>query len=189
MKKTLLALGLTLAFSAANAECIARTSSLTKVVGKITAITDARVMYAPTFDGEAKCAVRARVEYKSEWHTIFGEYTGPDVGRQDMCDNAVELAVRQFLASKEAKLVHSDQIMICSDEQPIKVRPVVQKGQVVRLSEVRLTPGKYPFAYKGVECRWFTETSLGGRDLIEWKGIVCLLDRNVSDAWTVVEKF
>ena len=188
MKKTLLAIGLALSFSA-NAECIARTSSLTKVTGKITNITDARAMYAPSFDGEAKCAIRARVEYKNEWYTVFGEYTGPDVGRQDMCDNAVEIAVRQFLASKEAKMLHTDQIMICSDEKPIQVKPIVMKGQVVRLSEVRLEPGKQPFTYKGVICNWFIETSLFGKELVQWKGIVCLLDSRVPDAWTVVEKF
>lgn len=169
----------------ANAECIMRTSSITKVVGKIDAITDTKALYGPSVTEDYTCSISARVQYKGEWFTIFGEYTGPDVGRQDMCDNAVELGVRRFLASKEAKLLHSDQQMICSDEAPIKVKHV-SRGDMIKLSEVKQHPGKAPFMYKGLDCRWFVENSAKNNDVYQWTGVVC---KTGPDSWTVIDKF
>ncbi len=185
MKKMIIAATMALAF-AAQAECIMRSSSLTKVVGKISDIADTTALYGPSSKDEWACSIRSRVLYKGEWFTIFGEYTGPDVGRQDMCDNAVEITVRQFLASKEAKLLHSEQQMICSDEEPIKIRPTVKKGESVRLSEVRLNPNERMFARQGKECYWFIESSVKKDDVYQWNGIVCRQD---GDSYIVVDKF
>lgn len=175
--------------SAVHSECVMRTSSLAKVAGKLDQIADIRPLVSPSFNGELKCSVSVRVAYKGQWFTAYGDYTGdPKIGQEELCINAVEIAARQFLASKEAKLLHSDQQMVCSDEPEIKVRPV-EKGEVIRLSEVNLQPGKPPFLYKGSECKWFIETTVDAKDLYQWNGIVCRTGRASSDDWTVVDKF
>jgi hypothetical protein len=175
--------------TAAHSECVMRTSSLTKVVGKLSQIADIRPMVSPSFNGELKCSVSVRVEYKGQWFTAYGDYTGdPQIGQDELCVNAVEIAARQFLASKEAKLLHSDQQMICSDEPAIKQRSV-EKGEIIRLSEITLHPDKRPFTYKGTECKWFIETTVVTNDLYQWNGVVCKTSRPGSDDWTVVEKF
>jgi len=171
-------------------DCIMRTTSLTKVAGKIDDIADIRPLVSPSFNDERRCAISARVEYRGKWHTIYADYAGPDeVGDQELCVNAVEIGVRQFLASKEAKLLRSDQQMVCSDESEIKMRPV-QVGEVVRISEVMPHPEKTaPFAVKGVECRWFIEPSGSGANYYRWQGVVCRTGRRDSEEWTVVDKF
>ena len=173
--------------TAANAECIMRTSSVTKVVGKIEDIADIRPLVSPTASNERQCSIRARVQYKDDWHTIYADYTGPaEVGDQELCLNAVELGVRQFLASKEAKLMHSEQQMVCSDEPVTKIRPV-QKFEVVRISEVRPHPNKpVPFLVKGVECRYFIEPGTNSK---VWEGVVCRTGRKDAEEWLVVDKF
>ena len=190
MKTGIAALLIGLSIScAAHSECVMRTSSLTKVVGKLDQIADIRAVATPTFNGELKCSVSLRVEYKGQWFTAYGDYTGdPAIGERELCVNAVEIAARQFLASKEAKLMHSDQQMFCSDEPEIKVRPV-NKGEVIRLSEVSINHDKPSFNYKGAECQWFVETTIGAKDLYQWNGIVCKTGRPGSDDWTVVDKF
>ena len=176
--------------SAALSECIMRTTSLTRVVGKIDDVADIRPLVSPSFNNERRCAISARVLYRGNWHTVYSDYTGPvEVGDRELCVNAVELAVRQFLASKEAKLLHSEQQMVCSDEPEIKVRPV-QKGEVVRISEVLPHPEKQAaFALKGVECRWFIEPAGSGTNYYRWQGVVCRTGRRDSGEWTVVDKF
>ena len=175
---------------AAYSECIMRTTSLTRVVGKVDDVADIRPLLSPSFNNERRCAISARVLYRGSWHTVYSDYTGPvSVGDRDLCSNAVELGVRQFLASKEAKLLHSDQQMVCSDEPEIKVRPV-QKGELVRISEVAPHPEKPdPFAVKGVECRWFIEPAGSGATYYRWQGVVCRTGRRDSGEWTVVDKF
>ena len=187
MKSTIIALAFFAAFSA-QAECVMRSTSLTKVVGKLDDIADIRAMTFPAANGEVRCSISVRVLYKGRWDTTYGEYTGPaEIGDQDLCVNAVEIAARQFLASKESKLLHSEQQMFCSDEEPIKVRSV-QKGEVIKLSEVMLNTKKPEFLYKGALCKWFTETTTKGSDLYQWNGIICRLNPKVED-WTVVDKF
>lgn len=185
MKKIFLATAIALSF-AAQADCVMRSQTLTKVVGKIDDIADAMAGYGPSFGGNAHCSVKARVLYKGSWHDVYGDYEGPDVGRQEMCDNATEIAVRQFLATKEAKLLHDSRQMWCSDEDPLKVR-TVQKGERIKISEVKPHPNanKQAFMYKGKECRWFIEDSVKTNDLYVWQGVACKVD----DDWIVVDKF
>ena len=190
MKTTIatLIIGLSIS-STAYSECVMRTSSLTKVAGQLEQIADIRPLVSPSFNGELKCSVSLRVSYKGQWFTAYGDYSGdPKIGQEELCVNAVEIAARQFLASKEAKLLHSDQQMVCSDEPEIKVRPV-EKGEVIRLSEVNLQSNKPAFLFKGAECRWFVETTVDAKDLYQWNGIVCKTGRPGSDDWTVVDKF
>ena len=187
MKKTLLCIGLALAFSA-QAECIMRTTSLTKVAGKLDGFADIVPMVSNAGNGEIKCSISMRVQYHMAWYVAYGDYTGlATVGTEELCVNAVEIAARQFLASKEAKLMYSDQQMVCSDEAPIKVKSV-QKGDVIKLSEVILNPNKPDFAYKGAQCKWFVETTTKGNDLYQWNGVVCRLNPNTDD-WNVVDRF
>jgi len=183
-----LAIGLSVS-SVVHSECVMRTSSLTKVAGKLDQIADIRPLLSPSFNGELKCSVSLRVAYQGQWFTAYGDYTGdPKIGQEELCVNAVEIAARQFLASKEARLLHSDQQMVCSDEPEIKVRPV-EKGEVIRLSEVNLRSDKPTFFYKGAECKWFIETTVAAKDLYQWNGIVCRTGRPSSDDWSVVDKF
>jgi hypothetical protein len=180
----------TLLATAASAECVMRTSTLSKTTGKIEQIADIRPLLSPSFNNERKCSISARVLYHGKWENAYGDYTGdPAIGDQELCVNAVEIGVRQFLASQESKLIHSNEQMVCTDEEPIKVRPV-QKGEVIRVSEVQPDPG-HPelFNYNGTKCRWFVETDAGQGKLYQWRGIVCKTGRKDSDDWTVVDKF
>ena len=167
-----------------------RTTSVTKVVGQVDDIANIRPLISSSFNNQRKCSISARVQYKGAWHTVYSDYTGdPAIGDRELCVNAVELGVRQFLASKEAKLLHSDQQMVCSDEPEIRNRPV-QKGEVILLSEVTPHPERQgSFLYKGTECRWFVETTAGGKDLRQWQGVVCKIGRPGAEEWTVVDKF
>jgi len=185
MKRAIIALGIAMSF-AAQADCIMRTTSLTKVVGKIDEIADIRGMATASSNQETKCSISARVQYKGQWHTVYGDYTGPtEVGDQELCVNAVEISVRQFLASKESKLMHVEQQMTCSDEEPIKTHSV-NVGDVIRLSEVVPHPDKPSFINKNRVCRWFIEDSIKKNDTYLWQGVVCL---QRGDDWIVVDKF
>ena len=187
MKQAIAILGIAVAVTA-NAECIMRTSSLTKVAGKLDAIADIVPIVSPVVNSEVKCSVHLKVQYHNKWETAFGEYTGPqEVGTEELCVNAVEIAARQFLASKEAKLMHSDQQMVCSDDVPIVTRSV-NIGETVKLSEVIINPQKSEFMYKGALCKWFVETTTKGNDLYQWNGVVCRLDPR-SDDWVILDKF
>lgn len=188
MKLTVAVLAIIAAFSA-QADCVMRSTSVTKVVGKLDNIADINALTFPASNGEIKCSVSVRVQYEGKWYTTYGEYTGQaEVGDHELCVNAVEVAARQFLASKEPKLMHSEQQMFCSDEEPIKVRSV-QKGEVIKLSEVVLNPAKPKFMYKGALCMWFTEITTKSNDLYQWNGIVCQLNPKVDSEWRVVDKF
>lgn len=187
MKKLAAVLGLAFALSA-NAECVMRTTSLTKVVGKLDAIADIVPIVSPEINGEVRCSVKLRVQYHGQWESAFGEYTGPlEVGTEELCVNAVEIAARQFLASKEAKLLHSDQQMVCSDDVPITVKSVAI-GDNVKLSEVIINPQRSDFMYKGALCKWFTETTVNSKDLYLWNGVICRPDPR-TDNWIVLDKF
>jgi hypothetical protein len=176
--------------TAANAECVMRSSSLTKVAGKIEDLADVRPMLSPSFNNERKCSISARVQYHSKWETIYADYTGdPAIGDQELCVNAVEIGVRQFLATKEAKLLHSEQQMVCTDETPIVVRPV-KVGEKIHASEVDPDPANpLAFAYKGTQCKWFVEANTERGGLYEWHGVICKTGRANADEWTVVDKF
>ena len=186
MKKLAL-LGIVIALSA-NAECIMRTTSITKVEGKLDAFADIVPLMGPEIKGSVKCSIKMRVQYHGKWESAFGEYTGPvSVGYEELCVNAVELAVRQYLASKEAKIMNSDQQMVCSDDVPIEVKPVAI-GDNIKLSEVTINPAKRDFMYKGAQCKWFIETTTKDTDLYQWNGVVCRPNPR-NDVWVVLDKF
>jgi hypothetical protein len=175
----------------AQAECILHSTSVSKVVGKVDEIADTRYMVGSTFNNERKCSTSSRVQYHGQWETVYGEYTGdPSIGDQELCLNAVELSVRQFLASKEDKLTHFEQQMVCTDEEPIKLRPV-KLGEVIRESEVQPDPDNtFLFQYKGATCKRFIEPGTReGRDLYLWHGVICKLGRRDSDNWTVLDMY
>ena len=189
MNKKLLAvlIGTLMATSAAS-ECVLRTNATTRVIGKIDDIADIQPFAVAGFNGERKCSIRARVLYKGAWHTIFSDYSGK-VSDQDLCRNAVEIGVRQFLAGKEDTKVVAENTMVCSDEPEIKPRPV-QKGEIVRISELLPHPDQpKAFPWKGVECRYFLEATGQGTNYYRWTGIVCRTGRNGADEWTVVDKY
>jgi hypothetical protein len=176
--------------SEVQADCVMRTTALTTVQGKIDDIGDYVPMVGPAPNNQRECSISARVQYKGQWYTAYGKYAGPaTIGDQELCLNALEIGVRQFLASKETKVVVNDQQMVCSDEPEIKIRPV-QIGEVIHKSEVLPDPDHLLYFYnKGIPCKWFVEASGSGTDYRKWKGIICKTGRKDSDEWLVVDKF
>lgn len=193
MKKKFLVLMLAATMSApAYSECIMRSTSTMKVSGVINGITDYKTIVTPVSDHETNCSLRARVLYHGKWETIYADYTGEtSIGELELCTNAAELGVRQFLDSKEEKKVYSDQKMVCSDEdtppQPVKV------GDIVKESDVKPDPeASYPFPYKGTTCRRFIETvgtEKDPTDLHKYHGTICKEGRRTANTWVVMEKF
>lgn len=193
MKKKLLVLMLAATMSApAYSECIMRSTSTMKVSGVIEGITDLTPVVTTVSNHETNCSMRARVLYHGNWETIYADYTGEtSIGEIELCTNAAELGVRQFLASKEDKKVYADQKMVCSDEnsppQPVKV------GEIVQESDVKPDPtASYPFPYKGTTCRRFIETEGTVKDpanLRQYHGTICKTGRVTANTWVVMEKF
>lgn len=195
LKRLIIAAGVACLFvstySLAETECVMRSSSTLKVAGQIGDIAEIKPLLSPVVDGKRKCSISAKVAYKGNWYLIYGDYIGPvTIENEDLCINAVELAVRQFLASKEAKQFNTESLMVCSDE-PVKSVHTVQIGDRVTASQI-LPDERNPalFTRQGTTCRYFIEVNPrpDGKDLEQWRGIVCKTGRPDLDEWTVISK-
>lgn len=193
MTKKILMLMLMLVTAPAYGECIMRSSSTLKVVGTIDGITEIKPLASISPDNKYLCTISAKVLYHGKWETIYSSYTGdPAIGIDEICVNAVELGVRQFLADKEARKFVSEQQMVCSDETITAQRPV-RVGEIIQESEVLPDPA-HPgtFQYKGTTCRRFVETSAAPEnpsELYQWHGVICKTGRKNANEWSVADKF
>jgi len=156
---------------------------------ELQALEDIRPMLTLVSESERKCSVTVRAQYKGKWEDIYGDSVGAaSMDVNALCVAAVENASKQFLASKETSLTSAQQ-MVCTDEPPIKTRPV-EKGEVIRISEVLPHPAKpRAFTYRGTECKMFIEHGVRNNMLYDWQGVACKTGRNGGDEWTVLEKF
>jgi len=182
----------TVAAKDAGPTCIIRSTTATysgNPAKELQALEDIRPMLTLVSETERKCSVTVRAQYKGQWEDIYGESVGAaSMNVNDLCVAAVKNAATQFLAGKETSLTSAQQ-MVCTDEPPIKTRPV-EKGEVIRISEVLPHPAKpKAFPYRGTECKMFIEHGVRNRMLYEWQGVACKTGRNGSDEWTVLEKF
>jgi hypothetical protein len=189
MKQSALLIALLAAFSVANAECILRTTSVTKVTGHIDEIVEIKPIVTPTSKTEKSCSITARVLYKAKWYSVMDSYTGAnELDDVERCTNAVELSVRRFLASMESPSMHNEQQMVCSEEPELKYRKV-KIGDVVQIAEVAPHPtSTATFTHKGAMCRWFVEDR--PNTSTPWQGIICKQNQDPkANNWVVVDKF
>jgi hypothetical protein len=186
MKTKLLTLTL-LALFATNAspECVGRTTTSIETTNKMDAFSDVIPVMTPMANGKMKCSITARVLYKLTWYTTAGEAVGPDDGTANVCVDALEYGVRQFLATRES-VVYAGTQQVCTDEKLITVRPV-EKGEIIRQSEVQPDPDmpRY-FEWKDKVCAKFIQNV--GRST--YKGVICkVADYGTYSAWKVVDLY
>jgi hypothetical protein len=186
-RKTTLIVATALA-TTAQAECYVRSATTNQTKMSITAVADIEPLVVPISATHQKCIVMFRAQVNGKWITAEGEQSGPKtVSEQDLCTGAVDSGRVQILSRANGGNLTVEQNMVCNDRPEIKVR-VVQRGELVRESEVRLHPNfPKPFAYRTNQCRWFIEPEVHpGRDLLQRQGIICQINGN---EWQVVDKW
>jgi hypothetical protein len=172
----------------ADAECIMRSTTAAKDVSRVAALSDIKPVVTPISEHKIKCSITARVLYNHKWETIYGDNEGMRGNDDEVCTIAVEKGVEQFTDLKESQ-IHSEQQVVCTDEEPIEVKPV-HIGEVVRQSEVRIDPDSLVlFPYNGTMCKKFIEPEMIGGKLRTWKGVICQTGRVSEDRWAVVDKY
>jgi hypothetical protein len=186
MKTKLFMLGFLALFSAnINAECVGRTTTSIDTTNKMDALADIKPVMTPAGPGKVKCSITARVLYHLQWYTTAGEAVGNDDGTDTVCIDAIEMGVRQFLASREV-VVHAGTQQVCTDEKLLTVRPVVI-DEIINQSEVLPDPEmpKY-FEWHDKVCQKFVQHV--GHDT--YKGVICkVADYGTYSAWKVVDLY
>ena len=72
-------------------------------------------------------------------------------------------------------------------EEPGQTVYTVQIGDLVRETWVIEHPIiKDYFGHRGNKCRWFLESNMAQKDLVQYQGIICEVQPN---AWRVIDKF
>lgn len=169
--------------TSAFAECFYSSRVSVQVPYKVDEIDHVAYMHSPN-----TCTVTARVKYRNKWHTIAGKAEDRVRPSMEICDMALTFAIKDFLLRANSKSIDAEQEMICTDLPTTRLRPV-QKGEIIRASEVNPHPTRPDFINNGRECRWFTETESDhlGR-LNSLNGVICKVGRANADQWYVVGK-
>ena len=110
------------------------------------------------------------------WHTAEAETLE---GRSE-CN--YEVRTEKFPNGK----LHTYQKERCVEE-PGQTVHTVQIGDLVRETWVTVHPIiKDYFGYRNNRCRWFVESNMAQKDLVQYQGIICEVQPN---AWRVIDKF
>lgn len=169
--------------TSAFAECFYSSRVATQIPYKVDDIDHVAYMHGPN-----TCTVTARVMYRSAWHTIAGKATDQIKPSMEICDMALTHAIKDFLLRANSKSIDAEQEMICTDLPTVKLRPV-DKGEIIRVSEVRPHPTRMPFINNGNECRWFVESEVDHLGRVQSiNGVICKIGRANADQWYVVGK-
>ena len=172
----------------AQADCNERSAVTNQTAINIEAVADVDPFVIPISPTQNKCIVNFRAQVNGKWITAEGERIGPrSMPEKDLCAGAVDSGRIRILSRADGGRMTVEQNMVCTDQPEIKVR-VVQRGEMVRESEVRPHPN-FPksFTYRTSQCRWFIEPEVHpGRDLLQRQGIICQVRGN---EWQVVDKW
>ena len=173
----------------ASAGCMLRSHATSTVVGKIDEIADIRYVIGPgSHPFTTLCTITGRVRYANQWHNIEAFYQGPsESSKDDLCYFAVELGVKEFIATKSGTVHRGTSQMYCTDEEEIKVKKV-EVGDMVKLSEVELhRTFANQYDKHGRECRFFVEDGMRFFRIYRWTGLMCQVNNGIY--WQVVDKF
>jgi hypothetical protein len=182
MKRALISLALVATF--AQAECYYTSATTVRVNSTVEAVDSVKYMA-----GNGMCSVTARVMYRKQWHNIMGMATNPTRAQQDLCLDALESGVRDFIARQEGKRVEAHEQMACTDMPQTQELKEVKKNDIISVSQVQPHPKRPAFVYQGAQCRWFVETALDGDNFRQMEGVICRIGRPDQDRWIVVDKW
>lgn len=131
-----------------------------------------------------KCTVHYRINVNGEWHQVAGEAKGYE-NESMLCYYAVERSKRDFLLELGGEF-KTESITVCNEG----ARPAekVKIGDVVLENELRESPIKKYFNYKGSRCKLFQEQYIVEKTgkLLNYNGVICQM--NDSDAnWLVID--
>ena len=167
--------------------CWMRSTTQTNSVSRITNVATVRQILVDLPNGLKQCQVVVRAQAGSEWVNLEATYDWFPANASDQsgCEMAKNLAVHRW-NTKQNSQVQSTQVMTCSDEPGLSLKPV-SEGDIITEGEVKIHPNKPNyFSYKGSRCRWFIETDIKKNDVYQWQGIICEMRPSV---WQVVSKF
>lgn len=165
------------------AECYYSSQTIAQIPYKIDDIDSVNTMRGP-----GHCTVTARVLYKNQWHSIAGKAADPNKDQEAICMDALTYSIKDFLLRANGQRVDAVQQMICTDLPTTKLKPV-DRGDIVKASEVTPHPTRQPFLNNGNECRWFIETEVDEiKRMKTINGIICRVGRLTADQWYVVGK-
>ena len=171
-----------------SAECYMQTTVYGKTSGQLDTVTDVTKYQISVGNNQKKCIVTFRANAKNKWWDGSGEYVyKTSISENAACAIALEGGKKELVEQIFGNVVQSEGQMVCSDFPQPEIRKTLKIGDVVKLSEVQLMPGKQPFGYKGAECRWFVETdTTSDKDLYTYRGVVC----NVRlGEWEIIDKY
>ena len=182
-RKHIAVIAASLIATSAFAECYYSSRTSAQIPYKVDDIDHVAFVHSPN-----TCTVTARVMYRNTWHTIAGKAEDRVKPSMEICDMALTFAIKDFLLRANSRNIDAEQEVICTDLPTTKLRPV-DKGEVIRLSEVNPHPTRMPFINNGNECRWFVESEVDhlGR-LKSINGVICKVGRANADQWYVVGK-
>lgn len=178
-----------LGLGTASAECYYKSVTLNDFKGKIERTADL-TREVNRVNGQVTCTVTFRVLIAGQWHTAQGSATNSESANVDrLCVQAQDYGNSRILQAAVGSTSSMHQELICTDQNIPAWRPV-KKFEEVRESQVAPhwdLAKRQSFQYKGVECRWFTETvPMGQGGLVQSEGIICRINR---EKWYVAEKW
>lgn len=185
LSKSLIASLVLCATAPALAECYYTSATTSAVPDKIDEVDNVIAMH-----GNNTCTVSARVSYKRVWYNIVGRSTNVETFKntEDLCFNALEMGIRDFLFRMSGKRISAQQQTVCTDLQQVDIKPV-QVGDVIKVSEVQPHPTRKQFINQdGHECRWFIEALPKAGEMLTASGVICRVGRLDADKWLVVDK-
>jgi len=167
-------------------DCTLEQRSLIRSVGRIDQVRNVRGTVVSLRDRTRKCTMQFQGLVNGVWSSGFGEYTwSTDMPDEVACNNAFERGKAALIELTGNQRITDERYLNCLEGSASAM--TLRVGDTLRENAWTPHPQRIgSFWYQGAECRWFIETSLSGRDLYQWQGIVCQIR---AGEWVVVDKF
>jgi len=187
LKRLILALAIPTA-AIAGGECVLHDRTVTASEVKIQERSGLVRNIVPAPEGGRRCMVNFKARIGDQWYWANGYYDWPgDRPSDEACAVAVSRAEDMVKTQVAPSHVRSEKVMICSDRNDLTTMRQATPGTVAALHQFRPHPN-FPkaFWHNGAQCRWFLEPSFTGKDIKQYQGIICQIQK---DQWVVVDKF